>query len=70
MMRREGAAAIFSPSPHQREERGVRRPIIKLKSPRPGPLPASGEARESAAMCALRFSWLNCQRRRKLRYEE
>ena len=41
-------AAIFSPSPPQKEERGgVRRPIIQAQIPSPQPSPRSGGARES-----------------------
>jgi epoxyqueuosine reductase len=43
-------AAIFSPSPPQKEERGgVRRPIIQAQIPSPQPSPRSGGARESAS---------------------
>ena len=44
-------AAIFSPSPPPKEERGgVRRPIIQAQIPSPQPSPRSGGERESAAV--------------------
>ena len=43
-------AAIFSPSPPQKEERGgVRSPIIQAQFPSPQPSPRSGGERESAS---------------------